>query len=181
MNDELQRQLSQWLAPRRRFALRLTRRRADAEDLLQCCCLRVLQKCVSALRELGYDLDQRAAEFFSSPRAPADRRRRCRVSGASLRQPWRASMRYTLDSASGLPSRASILALSRGTTSTAPSAAPRNTSLRILASRASVALARLRNSRLLRGAARRPSDTAKKRVRMLHVAPTKTGTVKCLF
>ena len=81
-------------------------------------------------------------------------------------------MRYTLDKASGLPNRASILGLSCGTTSTAPSVAPRNTSSRILASRSSVAPARLRNSRLLRGAVRRPSDTAMKRVRMLQVAPT---------
>jgi RNA polymerase sigma-70 factor, ECF subfamily len=44
MNDELQRQLPQLLPRLWRFALRLTRHHADAEDLLQRCCLRALEK-----------------------------------------------------------------------------------------------------------------------------------------
>jgi RNA polymerase sigma-70 factor, ECF subfamily len=44
MNDELQRQLPQLLPRLWRFALRLTRHQADAEDLLQRCCLRALEK-----------------------------------------------------------------------------------------------------------------------------------------
>jgi RNA polymerase sigma-70 factor, ECF subfamily len=44
MNDEVQRQLPQLLPRLWRFALRLTRHQADAEDLLQRCCLRALEK-----------------------------------------------------------------------------------------------------------------------------------------
>jgi RNA polymerase sigma-70 factor, ECF subfamily len=44
MNDEIQRQLPQLLPRLWRFALRLTRHQADAEDLLQRCCLRALEK-----------------------------------------------------------------------------------------------------------------------------------------
>lgn len=43
-NDELQRQLPQLLPRLWRFALRLTRERADAEDLVQRCCLRALER-----------------------------------------------------------------------------------------------------------------------------------------
>jgi RNA polymerase sigma-70 factor, ECF subfamily len=44
MNDELQRQLPQLLPRLWRFALRLTRSTADAEDLVQRSCLRALEK-----------------------------------------------------------------------------------------------------------------------------------------
>ena len=43
-NDELQRQLPQLLPRLWRFALRLTRERSDAEDLVQRCCLRALER-----------------------------------------------------------------------------------------------------------------------------------------
>lgn len=44
VNDELQRQLPQWLPRLWRFALRLTRDATDAEDLVQRCCLRALER-----------------------------------------------------------------------------------------------------------------------------------------
>lgn len=44
MNDELQRQLPQLLPRLWRFALRLTRDKTDAEDLVQRCCLRALER-----------------------------------------------------------------------------------------------------------------------------------------
>src|SRR4051812_38506202 len=44
VNDELQRQLPQLLPRLWRFALRLARDKADAEDLLQRCCLRALER-----------------------------------------------------------------------------------------------------------------------------------------
>lgn len=44
VNDELQQQLPQLLPRLWRFALRLTRDRSDAEDLLQRCCLRALER-----------------------------------------------------------------------------------------------------------------------------------------
>lgn len=44
MNDEIQRQLPELLPRLWRFALRLTRDQSDAEDLLQRCCLRALER-----------------------------------------------------------------------------------------------------------------------------------------
>lgn len=44
MEDQLQRELPQLLPRLWRFALRLTRSRADAEDLVQRCCLRALER-----------------------------------------------------------------------------------------------------------------------------------------
>lgn len=44
MNDELQQQLPQVLPRLWRFAMRLTRDGADAEDLVQRCCLRALER-----------------------------------------------------------------------------------------------------------------------------------------
>ena len=68
---------------------------------------------------------------------------------ASLRQPLCASIWHRVDNASDLSSLASTAGFKGGTMTTPPVAASLSTSSRILASCSRLALARLRNSRLL--------------------------------
>lgn len=77
-----------------------------------------------------------------------------------------------VESASGLPSLASMTGLSGGTITTPPVAASVSVSSRILASCSRLALARLRSSRLLRLGLASPACSRQKFVRNVQVAPT---------
>ena len=119
-----------------------------------------------------YDLLQLAGEFFFHSSRFRGSTLGCAVSGASLRKPWRASIRYSVDRATGRPSAFSNAGLSAGMTMTPPCSDPARTTSKIALSRPRSATARLRRSRLDFFGANSPAASRRRRLRSLQVALT---------